>query len=163
MERPDVDGHRTALSPSISIEQKKTTSRSPRSTVGTITENLRLIFAFCTASIGKPHCPNCGKENRPPIPPTRSSAESSPLKSGRPGHDPSPPSSGPGVRASFQKGNGEACPRQGFTRARRRWRNRQPRRTTSSSTSRKNSHRRSRSRPPASEARHRRPAWENSA
>jgi excinuclease ABC subunit A len=58
MERPDVyaiDG----LSPSISIEQK-TTSRSPRSTVGTITEiydYLRLLFA----SIGAPHCPKCGR------------------------------------------------------------------------------------------------------
>ena len=55
MERPDVDGI-DGLSPSISIEQK-TTSRSPRSTVGTITEiydYLRLLFA----SIGVPHCPN---------------------------------------------------------------------------------------------------------
>ncbi len=59
MERPDVDGI-DGLSPSISIEQK-TTSRSPRSTVGTITEiydYLRLLFA----SIGVPHCPNCGRE-----------------------------------------------------------------------------------------------------
>src|SRR5438477_4414866 len=58
MERPDVDGI-DGLSPSISIEQK-TTSRSPRSTVGTITEiydYLRLLFA----SIGVPHCPNCGR------------------------------------------------------------------------------------------------------
>jgi len=57
MERPDVDGI-DGLSPSISIEQK-TTSRSPRSTVGTITEiydYLRLLFA----SIGMPHCPKCG-------------------------------------------------------------------------------------------------------
>ena len=56
MERPDVDAI-DGLSPSISIEQK-TTSRSPRSTVGTITEiydYLRLLFA----SIGIPHCPNC--------------------------------------------------------------------------------------------------------
>ena len=54
MERPDVDAI-DGLSPSISIEQK-TTSRSPRSTVGTITEiydYLRLLFA----SIGVPHCP----------------------------------------------------------------------------------------------------------
>ena len=59
MERPDVDGI-DGLSPSISIEQK-TTSRSPRSTVGTITEiydYLRLLYA----SIGVPHCPNCGRE-----------------------------------------------------------------------------------------------------
>src|SRR5438445_3963897 len=58
MERPDVDAI-DGLSPSISIEQK-TTSRSPRSTVGTITEiydYLRLLFA----SIGVPHCPKCGK------------------------------------------------------------------------------------------------------
>jgi excinuclease ABC subunit A len=58
MERPDVDSI-DGLSPSISIEQK-TTSRSPRSTVGTITEiydYLRLLFA----SIGIPHCPKCGR------------------------------------------------------------------------------------------------------
>jgi len=58
MERPDVDAI-DGLSPSISIEQK-TTSRSPRSTVGTITEiydYLRLLFA----SIGSPHCPKCGR------------------------------------------------------------------------------------------------------
>jgi excinuclease ABC subunit A len=57
MERPDVDSI-DGLSPSISIEQK-TTSRSPRSTVGTITEiydYLRLLYA----SIGAPHCPKCG-------------------------------------------------------------------------------------------------------
>ncbi len=59
MERPDVDSI-DGLSPSIAIEQK-TTSRSPRSTVGTITEiydYLRLLFS----SIGVPHCPNCGRE-----------------------------------------------------------------------------------------------------
>ena len=58
MERPDVDSI-DGLSPAISIEQK-TTSRSPRSTVGTITEiydYLRLLYS----SIGVPHCPNCGK------------------------------------------------------------------------------------------------------
>ncbi len=57
MERPDVDSIE-GLSPAISIEQK-TTSRSPRSTVGTITEiydYLRLLYA----SVGQPHCPNCG-------------------------------------------------------------------------------------------------------
>src|SRR6202040_2641705 len=66
MERPDVDAI-DGLSPSIAIEQK-TTSRSPRSTVGTITEiydYLRLLFA----SIGVPHCPKCGR----PI--TRQSAD----------------------------------------------------------------------------------------
>src|SRR5947199_424569 len=57
MERPEVDSIE-GLSPAISIEQK-TTSRSPRSTVGTITEiydYLRLLYS----SIGVPHCPNCG-------------------------------------------------------------------------------------------------------
>jgi excinuclease ABC subunit A len=66
MERPDVDSI-DGLSPAISIEQK-TTSRSPRSTVGTITEiydYLRLLYA----SVGVPHCPQCGR----PI--TRQSAE----------------------------------------------------------------------------------------
>jgi excinuclease ABC subunit A len=58
IERPDVDSIE-GLSPAISIEQK-TTSRSPRSTVGTITEiydYLRLLYA----SIGTPNCPNCGR------------------------------------------------------------------------------------------------------
>ncbi len=59
MERPDVDSIE-GLSPSISIDQK-TTGRSPRSTVGTITEiydYLRLLYS----SIGIPHCPVCGNE-----------------------------------------------------------------------------------------------------
>jgi excinuclease ABC subunit A len=59
MERPEVDSI-DGLSPAISIEQK-TTSRSPRSTVGTITEiydYLRLLYA----SIGVPRCPDCGVE-----------------------------------------------------------------------------------------------------
>src|SRR5450755_849470 len=59
MERPDVDAIE-GLSPAISIEQK-TTSRSSRSTVGTITEiydYLRLLYS----SIGTPFCPNCGVE-----------------------------------------------------------------------------------------------------
>src|SRR5512132_77940 len=59
MERPDVDSI-DGLSPAISIEQK-TTSRSPRSTVGTITElydYLRVLYS----SIGTPHCPVCGLE-----------------------------------------------------------------------------------------------------
>src|ERR1700761_8424242 len=58
MERPDVDSI-DGLSPSIAIEQK-TTSRSPRSTVGTITEiydYLRLLYS----SVGDPHCPQCGR------------------------------------------------------------------------------------------------------
>jgi len=57
MERPEVDSI-DGLSPAISIEQK-TTNRSPRSTVGTITEiydYIRLLYA----SIGVPHCPDCG-------------------------------------------------------------------------------------------------------
>jgi excinuclease ABC subunit A len=59
MEKPDVD-YIEGLSPAISIDQK-TTSRNPRSTVGTVTEvydYLRLLFA----RIGVPHCPQCGQE-----------------------------------------------------------------------------------------------------
>src|SRR5262245_41803482 len=58
LERPDVDSIE-GLSPAISIEQK-TTNRSPRSTVGTITEiydYLRLLYS----SIGVPHCHRCGR------------------------------------------------------------------------------------------------------
>jgi len=58
MEKPDVDSIE-GLSPAISIDQK-TTSRNPRSTVGTVTEiydYLRLLWA----RIGKPHCPECGE------------------------------------------------------------------------------------------------------
>src|SRR6266498_5856213 len=58
MEKPDVDSI-DGLSPAISIDQK-TTSRNPRSTVGTVTEiydYLRLLYA----RIGRPHCPVCGK------------------------------------------------------------------------------------------------------
>jgi len=59
MEKPDVESI-DGLSPSIAIDQK-TTSRNPRSTVGTITEiydYLRLLYA----RVGHPHCPNCGRE-----------------------------------------------------------------------------------------------------
>jgi excinuclease ABC subunit A len=62
MEKPDVDSIE-GLSPAISIEQR-TTSRNPRSTVGTVTEiydYLRLLYA----SIGVPHCTECGQEIRP--------------------------------------------------------------------------------------------------
>ena len=58
MDKPDVDLIE-GLSPAISIDQK-TTSRNPRSTVGTVTEiydYLRLLFA----RVGRPHCPSCGK------------------------------------------------------------------------------------------------------
>lgn len=58
MDKPDVESIE-GLSPAISIDQKST-SRNPRSTVGTITEiydYYRLLFA----RIGVPHCPNCGK------------------------------------------------------------------------------------------------------
>ena len=58
MDKPDVDSI-DGLSPAISIDQK-TTSRNPRSTVGTVTEiydYLRLLFA----RVGRPHCPSCGK------------------------------------------------------------------------------------------------------
>ncbi|MCI6639648.1 MAG: excinuclease ABC subunit UvrA [Pygmaiobacter massiliensis] len=61
MEKPDVDSIE-GLSPAISIDQK-TTSRNPRSTVGTVTEiydYLRLLYAH----IGIPHCPVCGREIR---------------------------------------------------------------------------------------------------
>ncbi len=59
MDKPDVDSIE-GLSPAISIEQK-TTSRNPRSTVGTVTEvydYLRVLYA----RIGRPHCPSCGRE-----------------------------------------------------------------------------------------------------
>ena len=59
MEKPDVESI-DGLSPAISIDQK-TTSKNPRSTVGTVTEiydYLRLLWA----RIGIPHCPKCGKE-----------------------------------------------------------------------------------------------------
>jgi len=61
MEKPDVD-YIDGLSPAISIDQK-TTSKNPRSTVGTVTEiydYLRLLWA----RVGTPHCPECGKEIR---------------------------------------------------------------------------------------------------
>ncbi len=61
MEKPDVDSI-DGLSPAISIDQK-TTSKNPRSTVGTVTEiydYLRLLWA----RVGVPHCPKCGKEIR---------------------------------------------------------------------------------------------------
>lgn len=59
MDKPDVDALE-GLSPAVSIEQK-TTSKNPRSTVGTVTEiydHLRLLFARC----GRPHCHECGNE-----------------------------------------------------------------------------------------------------
>ena len=59
MNKPDVE-YIEGLSPAISIDQK-TTSKNPRSTVGTITEiydYLRLLYA----RVGVPHCPKCGKE-----------------------------------------------------------------------------------------------------
>jgi len=62
MEKPDVDLIE-GLSPAIAIEQR-TPSHNPRSTVGTVTEiydYLRLMFA----RVGKPHCPNCGREIKP--------------------------------------------------------------------------------------------------
>lgn len=61
MDKPDVDSLE-GLSPAVSIEQK-TTSKNPRSTVGTVTEiydHLRLLFARC----GRPYCPKCGNEIR---------------------------------------------------------------------------------------------------
>lgn len=61
MDKPEVDALE-GLSPAVSIEQK-TTSKNPRSTVGTVTEiydHLRLLFARC----GRPYCPECGDEIR---------------------------------------------------------------------------------------------------
>ena len=61
LDKPDIDSIE-GLSPAISIDQK-TTSRNPRSTVGTVTEiydYLRLLYA----RVGIPHCPICGKEIR---------------------------------------------------------------------------------------------------
>src|SRR5687767_13046132 len=58
MDKPDVD-QIIGLSPAVAIDQKST-SRNPRSTVGTVTEiydYLRLLYA----RVGKPHCPNCGR------------------------------------------------------------------------------------------------------
>ncbi|MBV8668101.1 MAG: hypothetical protein JOZ28_02710, partial [Candidatus Eremiobacteraeota bacterium] len=62
MEKPDVD-YIEGMSPAISIDQKST-SRNPRSTVGTVTEiydYLRLLYA----RIGQPHCPSCGRPITP--------------------------------------------------------------------------------------------------
>src|SRR5499433_4450281 len=62
MDKPDVDVIE-GLSPAIAIEQR-TPSHNPRSTVGTVTEiydYLRLLYA----RVGKPHCPNCGREIKP--------------------------------------------------------------------------------------------------
>ena len=61
MDKPDVDSI-DGMSPAISIDQK-TTSKNPRSTVGTVTEiydYLRLLWA----RVGVPHCPKCGKERQ---------------------------------------------------------------------------------------------------
>src|SRR4030043_1249820 len=66
MDKPDVD-HIDGLSPAISIDQKSTT-RNPRSTVGTITEvhdYLRLLYA----RIGRVHCPGCGRSIERPTSP----------------------------------------------------------------------------------------------
>ena len=61
MDKPDVD-YIDGLSPAISIDQK-TTSRNPRSTVGTVTE-IYDYFRLLWARVGTPHCPQCGKEIR---------------------------------------------------------------------------------------------------
>ena len=61
MQKPDVE-YIEGLSPAVAIDQK-TTSKNPRSTVGTVTEiydYLRLLYA----RVGTPHCPECGKEIR---------------------------------------------------------------------------------------------------
>ncbi len=101
MERPDVDSI-DGLSPAISIEQK-TTSRSPRSTVGTITEiydYLRLLYA----SVGQPHCPNCHRPNSRQSP--RSLQPTPPPTAPAPFHknaSPSSPPSSAAARASSAK------------------------------------------------------------
>ena len=116
LERPDVDSIE-GLSPSISIEQK-TTSRSPRSTVGTITEiydYLRLLYS----SVGTPHCPRCTR----PI--SRQSTEQivqaiMELDGDGDGHPPRIMILAPIVRGrkgEFRK-QLEALGRQGWTRAR---------------------------------------------
>ena len=64
MDKPDVDSIE-GLSPAISIDQK-TTTRNPRSTVGTVTEiydYLRLLYA----RVGHPHCPKCGQADLRPV------------------------------------------------------------------------------------------------
>ena len=64
MERPDVDSHRRLIA-LRSQSNRRPPARSPRSTVGTITEiydYLRLLYA----SVGQPHCPNCHPPHRPP-------------------------------------------------------------------------------------------------
>ena len=73
MDKPDVDSIE-GLSPAISIDQK-TTSRNPRSTVGTVTEiydYLRLLWS----RVGHPHCHNCGAPIAGPVAPSRSSTRS---------------------------------------------------------------------------------------
>ena len=119
MERPDVDAI-DGLSPAIAIEQK-TTSRSPRSTVGTITEiydYLRLLWS----SIGAPHCPRCGQ----PI--VRQSAEQivqTVMDWGAEGETPRIEAPRIMVLAPLVRGRKgefkaelEALPRQGFSRVR---------------------------------------------
>ena len=86
LEKPDVDSVE-GLSPAISIEQK-TVSRSPRSTVGTVTEIydfLRLLFS----SIGQPHCHQCGRADNTAI--RRPDRQRHPRIAGRrTGNDPRP-------------------------------------------------------------------------
>ena len=104
MERPDVDSI-DGLSPAISIEQK-TTSRSPRSTVGTITEiydYLRLLYS----SIGMPHCPHCGQRNHAP--------DHRADRAARPGAEAGRAHHGPGAdrprpQRRVQEGDGKARP-----------------------------------------------------
>ncbi len=77
MDKPDVD-FIEGLSPAVAIDQKST-SRNPRSTVGTITEvydYLRLLYA----RIGRPHCPECGEPITRQIARSRSSTACSPWK-----------------------------------------------------------------------------------
>ena len=110
MERPDVDSI-DGLSPAISIEQK-TTSRSPRSTVGTITEiydYLRLLYA----SVGVPHCPQLRQAHQPAVGGPDCAARDA-AQSGRSRDDHG--AAGARTQRRIQRGTGQAgaawiCPR----------------------------------------------------
>ncbi len=147
MERPDVDAI-DGLSPAIAIEQK-TTSRSPRSTVGTITEiydYLRLLYS----SVGVPHCPNCerpiSRQSPEQIVAARNGAHAR-----RPRHDPG--SHCARTQGRVQEGHGEAGSAGIHPRPHRR-RAGEPGRRHQAGQAQK-PHHRGRRRPPAGEARHR--------
>ncbi len=77
MDKPDLDSI-DGLSPAVSIDQK-TTSRNPRSTVGTVTEiydYLRLLYA----RMGTPHCPECGRIIERQLPNNRKQHQYTPIQ-----------------------------------------------------------------------------------